>query len=107
MVRSAEALECVVESVKRYSATAIAELQSDLEKYQALKAERSANPKALDIQQRVLDSREARIKEQLALVERYERLFDVKLDELRGSLSNLETGFANLALVGQAFQEGT
>jgi len=106
-MRSAEALECVVESVKRYSATAIAELQSDLEKYQALKAERSANPKARDIQQRVLDSREARIKEQLALVERYERLFDVKLDELRGSLSNLETGFANLALVGQAFQEGT
>jgi hypothetical protein len=98
-MRSAEALECVVESVKRYSMSAIAELQADLEKYQQLKAERAANPKARDIQQRVLASREAKIKEQTALVERYEKLFDVKLEELRGSLASLETGFANLSLV--------
>lgn len=105
-MRSAEALECVVESVRRYSEQAIKELQEDLQKYQDLKSKRSTDPKVRDIQARVLTSREARIKEQTALVERYERLFDIRLDELRGSLGELEAGFANLSLVSQAVQEG-
>jgi len=104
-MRSAEALECVVESVRRYSQTAIKELQEDLQKYQELKALRSTNPKTRDIQARVLQAREARIKEQQAVVEKYEALFDVKMTELRDSLSELQTGFANLALVSQAAEE--
>lgn len=104
-MRTSEALECVVESVKRYTGRAIEELQEDLKKYQELKEQRKTNPKVREIQHRVLQSREARIKEQLAVVEKYEALFDVKMNELRESLGSLQEGFGNLTLIGQIAEE--
>jgi len=98
-MRSAEALECVVESVKRYTETAIKELNDDLDKYAALSDRIRAGDKDVrSIQQRVLDSRLARITEQVQIVEKYETLFDMKLTELRDSLGNLQAGFSSLVI---------
>lgn len=104
-MRSAEALECVVESVKRYTSKACDELQEDLVKYQELKQLRKTNPKIRDIQGRVIAERTKRISEQMAFVEKYESLFDVKLNELRDSLSSLQSGFGNLTLIGEALEQ--
>lgn len=98
-MRSAEALECVIESVKRYTETAIKELNDDLDKYAALNARIKAGDKDVrSIQQRVLDSRLAKITEQVQIVEKYESLFDMKLTELRDSLGNLQAGFSGLVI---------
>lgn len=98
-MRSAEALECVIESVKRYTETAIKELNEDLDKYASM-AQRIQNGEegTRKIQQRVLDSRMAKIAEQVQIVEKYEALFDMKLTELRDSLGNLQAGFSGLAI---------
>lgn len=105
-MKSTQALECVVESVRRYTQTAIDELNADLAQYQEQKRQEAvdaaAGKKVRAIQRRVLDGRQARIAEQLAVVEKYESLFDSKMDELRSSLSELQAGFTLLDLGGSA-----
>lgn len=98
-MRSAEALECVIESVKRYTEAAITELNEDLDKYAAMSQRvRNGEEGARNIQQRVLDARLAKITEQVQIVEKYESLFDTKLTELRSSLENLQAGFSGLVI---------
>ena len=94
-MRSEQAMECVLESVKKYTETAMEELKEDLQKYQAIKAD--PDPKKRSIQGRVLDARLKTITHQCEVVERYESIFDTKLGELRQSLSSLQIGFAALA----------
>lgn len=94
-MRSEQAMECVLESVKKYTETAMEELKEDLQKYKAIKSD--PDPKKRTIQGRVLDARMKIITHQCEVVERYEAIFDTKLGELRQSLSGLQIGFAALA----------
>jgi len=94
-MKSEQALECIIESVRRFTASACEELQVDLDKYRAMRAD--PDPKKRAIQGRVLDTRLTKITEQLAIVEKYEVLFDTKLEELRGTLAGLNSGFTLLA----------
>lgn len=94
-MRSEQAMECVLESVRRYTEDAVTELQDDLDKYKAVRSD--PDPKKRSIQTRALQSRLDKVTEQCAVVEKYEKLFDTKLDELRTSLAGLQSGFILLA----------
>ena len=94
-MRSEQAMECVLESVRQFTQAAVVELQEDLDKYRAIK--QNPDPKARKIQTRVLDARLARITEQCNVVERYETIFDTKLTEIRSTFAELQMGFTALA----------
>lgn len=94
-MRSDQLMETVLRSVKDYTEKASAELEKDLQKYLEL----AADPKARKAQTRVLTSRMGDVDKQLAVVKRYEKLFDANLSELRESLDGLRAGFGKIATV--------
>ena len=98
-MRTEQALECVIESVKRYTQGALDELNGEFQKYYELQQKLDAGEEGIrKIQQRALDSRLARVNEQLSVVEQYETLFDTKLGELREQLDLLKVGFGQLSI---------
>jgi len=94
-MRSEQAMECVLESVRQFTDGAVKELEEDLDKYRAIK--NNPDPKARKIQGRVLEARLAKITEQCAVVERYETIFDTKLTSIRETFGKLQIGFTALA----------
>lgn len=69
-MRTEQALECVIESVKRYTQAALDDLNGEFKKYYELQQRLEAGEDGIrKIQQRALDSRLARVNEQLSVVE--------------------------------------
>jgi hypothetical protein len=97
-MKSSSALEAIVDSVRIYVEKAAKDLEADLIKYKAMKAQQG-QPGTKSIQQRVLDERMKKITDQLDLVEKYESLLDTSLGSLREDLGNLQVGFGKLAML--------
>jgi len=98
-MKSDQALECVIESVKRYTTTALEELQADYTKYADMQQKIEAGEEGVrKIQQRAMDSRLEKLNHQLTVVEKYETLFDTKLPALREQIMSLRAGFASMSI---------
>lgn len=98
-MKSEQALDCVIESVKKYTQGAINELQEDYAKYAMLQQKIDAGEEGVrKIQKRAMGSRLEKLNMQLTVVEKYEALFDTKLSDLREQIGNLRAGFASMSI---------
>ncbi|TXH56022.1 MAG: hypothetical protein E6Q97_07415 [Desulfurellales bacterium] len=86
-MKSAEAVEAVIEGLRQTIAAEHAALSADLSEY----ATRLAEGKK--VQNRVLDNRQKRVQEMVERLEHYESLFEMRLNDLRASVDQLRIGY--------------
>lgn len=92
-MRSEQVMEAVIEGLKEHIAKEQEELEKDLVAFCSAKEEKGRR-----VQQRSVQNRQARVATALERIERYEKLFETKLDELRASMEVLKGGFGELGI---------
>ena len=94
-MKSQQAVEAVLSSLRVMLAKSMEDLETDLQKY----AQKRGDPNARKVQKRVLEERQARMDKDLNLTERYENLFSVRLQDMRDQLEKMQMGYAELATI--------
>lgn len=94
-MKSQQAVEAVLSSLRAMLAKSMEDLEADLQKY----AQKRGDPNARKVQKRVLEERQARMDKDLNLIERYEKLFSVRLEDMRANLEKMQMGYAELATI--------
>jgi uncharacterized protein Veg len=94
-MKSQQAVEAVLSSLRAMLTKSMEELETDLQKY----AEKRNDPNARKVQRRVLEERQNRMNKDLNLIERYEQLFSVRLEDMRANLEKMQMGYAELATI--------
>jgi uncharacterized protein Veg len=94
-MKSQQAVEAVLSSLRAMLTKSMEELETDHQKY----AEKRNDPNARKVQRRVLEERQNRMNKDLNLIERYEQLFSVRLEDMRANLEKMQMGYAELATI--------
>lgn len=97
-MKSQQAVEAVLSSLRAMLNKNLEDLEADLKAY----AEKRNDPNARKVQRRVLEERQNRMNKDLNLIERYEQLFSVRLEDMRANLEKVQMGYAELATINAA-----
>jgi len=94
-MRSTQAVEAVLSSLRVHVNKSLEELEEEVKKY--IKKQNDGSQRK--IQDRVIQDRQKRTLKDLELIERYEKLFSCRLEDLRAQIEKVQMSYAELATI--------
>lgn len=100
-MRSDQALDMILASLREFCDTEVADLEKDLQAWREANKEKDDKGQPKRARRHAVQARQDRIEKVIEKVGRFEQLLDTRLEDVRGGLLSLKCGFADLAVTGE------
>lgn len=100
-MRSDQALDMILASLREFCDTEVAELEKDLQAWREANKEKDDKGQPKRARRSAVQARQERIGKVIEKVARFEELLDCRLTDVRDGLLNLKCGFSDLAVTGE------
>lgn len=101
-MRSDQALDMILASLREFCDTEVADLEKDLQAWREANKEKDDKGQPKRARRSAVQARQERIEKVIEKVGRFEQLLDTRLEDVREGLLNLRCGFTDLAVTGEA-----